>query len=528
MFDIRCLVVGWAFRTDGAAGLARAITQPLLACFFLSYFFLYSPILFAEGVCGEKARLIGNCGEPHCDEENASSQVAAYARGIDGGISSVVTVDWKSGDFDKVAICNNGPFVGCPSGYHPVSGKYGANFGCGEDTPCADGLERNELGFCVVKKTREEKMDDCARVASYGGGKSVFRHNLITGASSCMVGAALDFSSTPAAQCLQQDGTACYGNPVDVAGHEGWQCGTFNGVLTCIASAASGAAGVGKVPLGTTSTQGQIKFIEDVSDDGTNITTKKTTVTPKTETTRSYAGTGSISANERLDEGSGSVGLIHCDDGRLAVNDASCDSRKSCAAGQYLAYGVCLLVPTKVSAVTKEETKVDVEVRDKATGQIISNSSTTSSKTVSTAGGLGSGSGSSAPAGKGECDPTSSDYQECVGLLTSVSDTQAADDKAKNDAAATSAVDSMVKSVEDSVKEENGFATAPTSFFDRINSSIFTASNSACVAFSISILSFSEPIPCTLFDKFKALFGWFLYLFTTWTIFGIVKKPVER
>jgi hypothetical protein len=266
--------------------------------------------------------------------------------------------------------------------------------------------------------------------------------------------------------------------------------------------------------------------MEDVSDDGTNITTKKTTVTPKTESTRSYAGTGSLSANERLDQGSGSAGLIRCSDGRLAVNDASCDSRKTCAAGQYLAYGTCLLVPTKVSAVTKEETKVDVEVRDKATGQAVSNSSTTSTKTVSTS--LGSGSGSSAPTGKGECDPTSSDYQECVRLLTSVSDTQAADDKAKNDAAATSAVDSFGKSVEDSLKVDDGFAQAPRSLFDRINSSIFTASNSACVAFSINILSFSQPIPCTLFDKFRALFGWFLYLFTTWTIFGIVKKPVER
>jgi hypothetical protein len=146
------------------------------------------------------------------------------------------------------------------------------------------------------------------------------------------------------------------------------------------------------------------------------------------------------------------------------------------------------------------------------------------------AGGAGSGSGSNGSAGKGECDPTAKTYDECMGRnkTPSAAETQKITDDLNREA--NKAIDDYNKAIKDDIdafqREGIGFKNAPEQLRSSLNSLIPSAGS--CENVVIEYHGWRKSIDCSLFEKFKLVFGWFLSIVTIYYIFQLAIKPVNK
>jgi hypothetical protein len=182
-------------------------------------------------------------------------------------------------------------------------------------------------------------------------------------------------------------------------------------------------------------------------------------------------------------------------------------------------------MPTRTTVTAKDVTTTTTTVKNDSTGQTVSQNTSTSS--VSTPVKNPTSPGTAETQRTGQCDPTAKNYQECVGLLTSVTDTKQQELvdglKTETNTALTTSTDAVNTSINGT---STGLGTNTTSIRNLANSVLY--SSSTCSPMSIQIGPLTKTLTCEKFTFFKSLLGWFLYAFTMFYLIHLFFKPVER
>lgn len=409
----------------------------------------------------------------------------------------------------------------CPLGYSKTGATGGAV--CVDSQGCSvnQTFVGPSNGMCASGSLKD-RIDKCHAIASYGGQKSTLTINQ-DGTSTCTVGATSSvIGNETAAQCQQQSGTSCFANPIDANGKPGWQCGTFNGKATCVASASTGAVGVGSASLGSSTTSGKVKTITEQVTEGNITTTTTTDITPQTtSTTTLYNPMVPLKEGEVSEPTAGTAPPYICSDGRAAANLISCDTSKTCPVGFYLAYGSCIQLPTKTLTESKDVSVVTITKKDNSTGLTTSSTSTTSS--ISTPVKNPTIPGTSETQRTGQCDPTAKNYFECVGVLSQVSPTLQSETKTANDSAFSQSItdkDNAEKTAiaSTAASQLNANTNGIKSILNPLTSFFQTAT---CVPLSSTIGTRTFTVSCDVSTKIKASLAFIFYIYTIFHIYQL-------
>lgn len=399
---------------------------------------------------------------------------------------------------------------GCPSTGYTGAGCTDSN-GCTPDQYFAGGT-------CVNKPAKDIR----ERCQAAGNGSPV----TITvpsggGAPTCSIGTT-GFNGTSTNCQTAPNGTACV-SPQNGTQPPGSQCGSMNGNYICVSSSETSAVGTSTKETGSATITGQVKTIEEQVSENGFTTTTTTSTTPQTTSSTSSNSSAPMAAGESLDPGAGPnpVPPYTCSDGKKSANAQSCDTSITCPADSYVAYGVCIKMPTRTTETVKDITTTTTVVRDPS-GNIVSQTQSNSSTSTPVRTG-------SAPQDqhKGQCDPTSKDYQQCVGLLSSVSDTEKQSITSSVETATDTGLTTWNTEQKNSVQGNSNGLGVSTSVLDTMLNP-FKITGQACISFNVNFLKVTRTLDCTKFEFFKRLFGWALYMYTIYYIFMLLMRPVER
>jgi len=458
------------------------------------------------------------------------------------------TKQFKNGqyvDVDLIEACIQLVPVTCQPGFTKTPGLYGVNYHC-EPPPCpsthptpfasstgnqckdSNGCNEDQSfvgGICVNKKV-EDITARCMAAAGQGNVATITVPSDGSGPTCSIGGPIVDFGTVPACT-MAPGGTACVVSQLASGDKSGMQCGTFNGAAVCVASSETNAIGTSSKTPGSSTTNGTPKSIEEqVSELGETTKIIKET-TPQTTTTTTVNDGSPLKEGQQMDGGAGSSPMPQytCSNGQFAANLQSCDTTVVCGSDSYIAYGVCIKLPTRTTVTAKDVTVTTTTKINDSTGQTVSQTSSTSS--VSTPVKNPSAPGTAETQRTGQCDPTAKNYQECVGLLTSATDTKS--DELKNalktegDTVLTTAYDSVKTSVQGT---SNGLSVTTSGINGLINTFIFQPVT--CQPMTITIGPITKAITCERFNFLKTAFAWALYAFTCFYLYSLFFKPVEK
>lgn len=132
------------------------------------------------------------------------------------------------------------------------------------------------------------------------------------------------------------------------------------------------------------------------------------------------------------------------------------------------------------------------------------------------------GSSGNASSGSGDCDPTSSNYFQCAGLIEQGGNSST--DYQEHALTESGKIhDAQIKDI----SEYGGvsFFDKADFFKDKLNG-IF--GQHSCPVVDFTWRGNAQTLDCTYFNVFKTAVGWILYLFTFWNIFHLATRPVNR
>lgn len=445
--------------------------------------------------------------------------------------------DGKYVDADLIEACIQ-PQVTCQPSFTKTPGLYGVNYSCeppacpsshptssNGGTQCKDSNGCNQdqsfvNGFCVNKKIE----DIASRCMAAAGSTQVATITVPSDGSAptCSVGGPVGAGTVPACT-TSPGGTACVISPLAAADKTGFQCGSFNGAQVCVASSETNAIGTSSKTPGTSTQSGTPKTIEEqVSENGETVKTIKTT-TPQTTITTSVNDSSPLGEGQQMDGGAGSLPMppYTCSNGMPAANLQSCDTSVTCPSGSYIAYGVCIKMPTRTTVTAKDVTQTTVTRINDSTGQTVSQNTSTSS--VSTPVKNPSAPGTVETQRTGQCDPTAKNYFECVGVLSQVSPTLQSDTKTANDSAFTQLITDKDNA------EKTAIATTSASQLNANTNGIKAILNpltgffqsSTCVPLSSTIGTRTFTVSCDVSTKIKSSLAFIFYIYTIFHIYQL-------
>lgn len=445
----------------------------------------------------------------------------------------------SSNNYPNVLVCFK-PWQ-CNSPNVSVPGQYGVNYSC-NPPPCpsshsnnskpgqcldANGCNQDQSflnGVCVNKKIE----DIAARCMAAAGASQVATITVPSDGSgpTCSVGGPVGVGTVPACTTAP-GGTACVISPLAAGDKTGFQCGSFNGAQVCVASSETNAIGTSSKTPGTSTQSGTPKTIEEQISENGQTTKIVKEVTPQTTSTTSVNDSSPLKEGQAMDSGAGPspVAPITCANGQAAANIQSCDTSVICPADSYVAFGACIKKPTRTTFVAKDVTVTTTTVTNDADNTVVSQTSSTATSFVPVKNPTAPGTVDTQRSG--QCDPTAKNYNECVGLLTSISDTekQTITDsvESKTDTGLTTWNTEQKNSIQGN---SNGLGVSTSVLDTMLNP--FKISSQTCTSFTVNFLKTTKTLDCTRFEFFKKLFGWALYLYTIYYIFILIVKPVER
>lgn len=428
-------------------------------------------------------------------------------------------------------VCKMPTPVTCTSGNVLEAGKFGVNYGC-KPPPCpathptpsdsgkackdSNGCNQDQSfinGICVNKKIE----DITARCMAAAGQTQVATITVPSDGSgpTCSVGGPVNIGTVP--ECTTAPGgSACVISPLAAGDKTGFQCGSFNGAQVCVASSETNAIGTSSKTPGTSTQSGTPKTIEEqVSENGETVRTIKTT-TPQTTSTTSVNDSSPLGEGQQMDGGAGSAPMppYTCSNGMPAANLQSCDTSTTCPEGSYIAYGVCIKMPTRTSVAAKDVTQTTITRTNDSTGQTVSQTSSTSS--VSTPVKNPSAPGTVDSQRSGQCDPTAKNYQECLGMLVQVPDTLQTQTKTANDSAFSQLITDKDNAEKSAIASTNASQlNANTNGVKAIlNPVVSFFSAPACVPLSFTIATRTFTISCDISVKIKSVLAFIFYIYT--------------
>lgn len=148
----------------------------------------------------------------------------------------------------------------------------------------------------------------------------------------------------------------------------------------------------------------------------------------------------------------------------------------------------------------------------------------------------GSNSGASTSAGSGgsysssamQCDPTKKDYDECMGrneTPTATQTQQIVDDlTTSGDAALDDYLEAVNTDIDDAKSNGVSFKEAPSQIKQALIAMI--PQPRTCQNIPFTFYGKTVNLNCVWFEKFKTIFGWFLYIITAIYIFKLAMRPV--
>jgi hypothetical protein len=280
--------------------------------------------------------------------------------------------------------------------------------------PCPEGefaTSNNTHTQSYTECTSDPDPTSCADAIQAAGGNGSFTQNP-DGTTTCEVG-------TPGQCTVYTSGQACYVTPSgDPSGgnggcQSGYLPGTVNGSSICVSAGGDGGAGPGPgagdpdewgSQAAGPSEDGTTTTIENGTNaNGDSITTTTTTTTTSTPVTTT--------------EPDLTAAPYTCQDGRAALDMASCDSQASCPSGYYIVYGTCVPLPNTTNTTTTTTSSTTTTTTNNTQGTSDTSTSTTSGSTTVAGGGGSSGGGTvtvELPGFDGPCDPSEANYLECI------------------------------------------------------------------------------------------------------------------
>lgn len=441
----------------------------------------------------------------------------------------------RTDQLDKLCVSIT-PAAPCSSGYDRFFGKFGVNPSCKPSCPeshpnpfntsaglqCRDANNCNQdqsfiSGVCVNKKM-EYIVQRCIAAAQ----SNVATVTVPSDGSgpTCSIGIVSGIGTAP--DCTTYPGgTACIISPLAAADKTGYQCGIFNGAPVCVSSSETNAIGTTSKSPGSSTTNGTPKSIEEqISELGETTKIIKET-TPQTTTTTSVNDASPLKEGQQMDGGAGSSPMpqFTCSNGQFAANLQSCDTTVVCGSDSYVAYGVCIKLPTRTTVTAKDVTVTTTTRIDDSTGQTLSETSSTSSVTTPVKN--PSALGTAETQRTGQCDPTAKNYQECVGLITSITDTYLNDQRTTLDTAATTQADLYKTTRQNDINSLTTDGLGISTASNRNAANPLALSSTTCQPYSFTFLGRSVTINCDFADKVKAVLYWFFYLVTIHQLFFI-------
>lgn len=437
-------------------------------------------------------------------------------------------------------LCVSTTPVNCSAPYTKTSGEFGINYSCTISCPsshptsnsqakCVDsnGCTQDQNFLSSASSCVNKKIEDItARCIAAGAGGPVTVTVPSDGSSpTCSIGTT-GFNGTSTNCQTAPGGTACV-VPANGLQPPGSQCGSFNGASICVSSSETSAVGTSSNTVGSSTQSGTPKTIEEQISENGQTTKIVKEVTPQTTSTTSVNDSSPLKEGQAMDSGAGPspVAPITCANGQSAANIQSCDTSVICPADSYVAYGACIKKPTRTTVVAKDVIVTTTTVTNDADNTVVSQTSSTATSFVPVKNPTAPGTLDTQRSG--QCDPTAKNYNECVGLLTSISDTekQTITDsvESKTDTGLTTWNTEQKNSIQGN---SNGLGVSTSVLDTMLNP--FKISSQTCTSFTVNFLKTTKTLDCTRFEFFKKLFGWALYLYTIYYIFMLIVKPVER
>jgi len=161
---------------------------------------------------------------------------------------------------------------------------------------------------------------------------------------------------------------------------------------------------------------------------------------------------------------------------------------------------------------------------------VISGTGSSPSSGSNTSGGTGGSNASSGTATSqaGECDPTAKSYDECMGRNKTPTDAEAQSIKDDFKNAGDKALTDYMTAIQDDLDnaKNNGvsFKDSPSQLKQFLNSII--PQPRPCQNIPFTFYGVTKNLNCLWFEKFKTIFGWFLYIITAIYIFKLAMRPV--
>lgn len=511
--------------------------------FLFIFILFFSSSVFAACPAGTTS-LNYSCSSPDCGGSNAS-----FTNFVKNFIHSsrpankIVTAPGPQ--YYSTWVCELQQAVDCndkPATPVLTAGQYGVNFSC-QPRPCPDSHPNSAANFTQCKDSNgctqdqsfiagqciNKKMEDVAQrcIAAGAGGPVTVTVPSDGTSPTCTIGILgnTNGSLTAAACQTAPGGTACI-TPANGLQSSGSQCGTFNGAPICVSSSETAAVGTSSVPVGSSTQNGTPRTLEEEFSANGQTTKIIKEITPQTTTTTTVNDSSPVQEGQTVNGGAGPAPVppITCSNGKPAANLQSCDSNVICPDDSYLAYGSCIKMPTRTTVTAKDVTVTTTTVKNDSDNTVVSETSSTAT-TYTPVKNLNPASADSQRAG--QCDPTAKNYNECVGLITSVSDTekQTITDavESKTDTGLTTWNSEQKSSIQGT---SNGLGISTSVLDTMLNP--FKISGQTCTSFTVNFLRTTRTLDCTKFEFFKKLFGWALYLYTIYYIFMLIIRPVEK
>lgn len=370
------------------------------------FILFFIPTFVFAAVCPPKSSAASSISDAPWASVGASSTVALYC----SNRAKCVTVQASSDQYwdppsssyktySSYLLCVLDVPVTCDPGMITKSGKFEVNYSCAPP-PCPDshptpksgstgnqcldsnGCNQDQFfvgGICVNKKV-EDITARCMAASGQGGVATVTVPADGSPATCAVGGPIVDFGTVPACT-MAPGGTACVVSQLASGDKSGMQCGTFNGASVCVASSETNAIGTSSKTPGSSTTNGTPKSIEEqVSELGETTKIIKET-TPQTTTTTTVNDGSPLKEGQQMDGGAGSSPMPQytCSNGQFAANLQSCDTTVVCGSDSYVAYGVCIKLPTRTTVTAKDVTVTTTTKINDSTGQTVSQTSSTSS-----------------------------------------------------------------------------------------------------------------------------------------------------
>lgn len=127
--------------------------------------------------------------------------------------------------------------------------------------------------------------------------------------------------------------------------------------------------------------------------------------------------------------------------------------------------------------------------------------------------------------GAGDCDPTATNYSECIGQTEVADESLAGDIKSEQDQTAQSKIDEYTEAMTDFVNDNQSLDSESGVIESMLTGLIPTAGT--CSAQTVSFAKISVGINCEKLNQFKVYFGWFLYIITVYYLFHLALTPIE-